>query len=58
MGEGKIKAVIAEKIPDWFWDASLHDLRDFLDEMLKDPKSEEWWTFVKEVLRKILYDEE
>ena len=56
IGEGKVKDVVVENIPEWFWDSNLHDLREFLDEVMQDPKAEEWWAFNKEVLRKVLYD--
>lgn len=58
IGEGKVKDVLAENIPEWVFDLSESDLREFMEALQRDPEFFRYLRFQLKVLEKILYEEQ
>jgi hypothetical protein len=58
IGEGKVKDVLAENIPDWVFDLSEGDLKEFMEALQHDPEFYRYLRFQLKVLEKILYEEQ
>ncbi len=56
IGEKKIKAALAENIPDWVFDLNEGDLREFIEILQRDPEFYRYLRFQLIVLKKILYE--
>jgi hypothetical protein len=57
IGEGKVKDVLAENIPDWVFDLSESDLKEFIEALQRDPAFYRYLRFQLRMLERILYEE-
>lgn len=57
IGEEQVKDALAENLPEWLYDLTENDLREFIWELQKDPDFYKWMKFNLKALEKILYGE-
>jgi hypothetical protein len=58
IGEGKVKDVLAENIPEWIFDLNDSDLKEFMEALQHDPEFYRYLRFQLKVLENILYEEQ
>ncbi len=57
VGEGKVKDALAENIPEWIYDLSEGELRQFIETLQRDPDFYIWLKYQISDLEKTLYEE-
>ncbi len=57
LGEGKIKDGLAENIPEWIYDLTEDDLKEFIDTLLLDPEFFTYLKFQISELEKYIYED-
>jgi len=57
LGEGKIKGALADNIPEWVYDLSESDLKEFIEQLQSDPEFYRWLLFNIKTLEKTIYEE-
>jgi hypothetical protein len=55
--QGKVNSILFKEIPKWVFEATSHDWKEFIDELLKDPKLPAWLVWNIDILEKVLDDE-
>jgi hypothetical protein len=56
-GEGKIKDGLAENIPEWIYDLTEDDLKEFIDTLLLDPEFFRYLKFLILELENYIYED-
>lgn len=57
IGEEQVLDALAENVPEWLYDLTENEIREFIQELQKDPDFYKWIKFNIKALEKTIYGE-